>query len=219
MKLYTYWRSSASYRVRIALELKGVEVDHVPVHLLREGGEQFRADYRALNPQARVPTLVLDDGTALTQSSAIVEYLEETWPDPPLLPRDPVARARTRSVAAVIACDIHPLHNLAALDRLRGPLASPEPEVTAWVRHWIGTGLAAIETLIGERGFAFGAEPGLADLFLVPLVYAARRFGADPGGFPNVLRVDALAAAHPAFRAAHPDRQPDAPPDAPSGTR
>ena len=219
MKLYTYWRSSASYRVRIALALKGLNVDHVPVHLLSEGGEQFGADYRTLNPQARVPTLLLDDDTALIQSNAIIEYLEEVWPDPPLLPRDPVARARARSVAALIGSDIHPLHNLAPLTWLREVLAQPEAEVTAWVRHWIETGLAAVEALIDGHGFALGAEPGLVDLFLVPQTYAAKRFGAGLDGLPKIRRVEALATAHPAFRAAHPDRQSDAPPNAPSNDR
>lgn len=211
MELYGYWRSTASYRVRIALALKGLRFENVPVHLLRDGGEQFSPQYRTINPQGRVPTLKLDDGTVLVQSLAIVEYLEEAYPDPPLLPRDPLQRARTRAIAAIVACDIHPLHNLGPLARLRITLGVPEIEVEAWIRHWIGEGLATIEMLIGDAGFAFGPAPGLADVHLVPQLYAAHRFGVDLTSFARIRRIEALSADHHAFQTARPDRQPDAP--------
>lgn len=210
MRLYTYWRSTASYRVRIALALKGLSVEQVPVHLVRGGGEQHSPAYRAINPQGRVPTLVLDDGTRLLQSPAILEYLEETYPDPPLLPRDPVTRAQVRAVAAVIGCDIHPVNNSAQLNYLRRELGQDEGAVTAWISRWIQDGFAAVEQLIGTDDFAFGPAPGMADLYLVPQVYSARRFKVPLDAYPRILRVEALAAAHPAFLAAHPSRQPDA---------
>lgn len=210
MKLYGYWRSTSSYRVRIALALKGVPVEHVPVHLVRGGGEQLQPAYRAINPQARLPSLALDDGTVLTQSPAILEYLEERYPDPPLLPADPVARAHVRALAAIVGCDIHPLHNSGPLNHLRGDLGVAEPGVQAWIARWIGDGFAAIEALIGADGFCFGPDPGMADVYLVPQLYAAKRFAVPLDAYPKIARVDALCEAHPAFAAAHPARQPDA---------
>lgn len=210
MKLYGYWRSTSSYRVRIALALKGVAVEHVPVHLVRGGGEQLQPGYRAINPQARLPSLVLDDGTVLTQSPAILEYLEERYPDPPLLPADPVARAHVRAVAAIVGCDIHPLHNSGPLNHLRRDLGTAEPAVQAWIARWIGDGFAAIEALIGPDGFCFGPEPGLADVYLAPQLYAAKRFAVPLEAYPGIRRVDALCEAHSAFGSAHPARQPDA---------
>lgn len=210
MKLYGYWRSTSSYRLRIALNLKGLTPEQVPVHLVRDGGEQLKPAYRAINPQGRVPSLVLDDGSALTQSPAIIEYLEEVYPSPPLLPFEPEARARVRAVAAIIGCDIHPLHNSGPLGYLRRQLGLDDAAVNGWIGRWIGDGLAAIERLIGQEGYCFGPEPGLADIYLVPQLYAARRFNVPLEAYPKVLRVEALATKHPAFAAAHPASQPDA---------
>ncbi|SFU47881.1 maleylpyruvate isomerase [Methylobacterium sp. 174MFSha1.1] len=210
MKLYGYWRSTSSYRLRIALALKGVTPDQIPVHLVRNGGEHRSEAYRRINPQARVPSLALDDGSVLIQSPAIIEYLEEVFPDPPLLPADPVARARVRAVAAIIGCDIHPLHNVGPLNHLRRDFGQSEEAVSAWIGRWISEGFAAVEALIDDEGYCFGPEPGLADVYLVPQVYAARRFAVPLEAFPRIARAAALAEAHPAFQAAHPSRQPDA---------
>lgn len=208
MELYGYYRSTSSYRVRIALALKGLDYQALPVNLLE--GEQHGSDYLALNPQGRVPALRTDQGDLLLQSPAIIEYLEELQPQPALLPADPVGRARARAVAAIIGCDIHPLHNVSVLNRLRAA-GQGEAQVNAWIGHWIGQGLAAVEQLIGDQGFCLGAEPGLADLYLIPQVYAAERFNIDLGGYPRIRRVVALAAEHPAFIVAHPSRQVDTP--------
>ncbi|GJD65478.1 maleylacetoacetate isomerase [Methylobacterium frigidaeris] len=210
MKLYGYWRSTSSYRLRLALALKGVVPDQVPVHLVRDGGEHRGEAYRRINPQGRVPSLALADGRVLIQSPAIIEYLEEVYPEPPLLPADPVARAQVRAVAAIIGCDIHPLHNVGPLNHLRRDLGRPEEEVGAWIGRWISEGFTAIEALIGDEGYCFGAGPGLADVYLVPQVYAARRFAVPLEPFPRITRASSLAEAHPAFQAAHPSRQPDA---------
>ncbi|WP_374980532.1 maleylacetoacetate isomerase [Pseudomonas solani] len=210
MDLYTYYRSTSSYRVRIALALKGLEVQHLPVNLIRDGGEHRQPEYRAINPQGRVPALRTDSGEVLIQSPAIIEYLEETHPQPALLPGDALQRARQRQVAALIGCDIHPLHNVAVLNRLR-QLGTDEDGVNAWIGHWISEGLAAVEALIGDDGFCFGTEPGLADVYLLPQLYAARRFAVDLAPYPRILRVERLALEHPAFRKAHPDAQADKP--------
>ena len=209
MKLYTYWRSTSSYRVRIALALKGLEAEQTSVHLVRDGGEQHGAAYRAINPQGRVPSLVLDDGTVLTQSPAILEYLEEAFPSPPLLPSDPVGRARVRAVADIIACDIHPLHNVSPLNYLRRTLGQDEAAVNAWIATWIGEGLTAVESLIGDGPYCFGDAPGLADIHLIPQLYAARRFGVPLDACPCIRRIEAKAIEHPAFVKAHPANQPD----------
>lgn len=209
MKLHGYWRSSAAYRVRIALALKGIAVEHRFVHLVRDGGEQRSEAFRAINPQMRVPVLELDDGTVLTQSPAIIEYLEESRPEPPLLPFDLVGRAKARAVAATIACDIHPLHNTGPLGHLRREFGRPEEEVTAWIARWMRSGLDAVEALIGDDGFSLGPAPGLADVYLLPQLYAAHRFGVPLDAWPRIRRVEALALEHPAFQAAHPDAQPD----------
>lgn len=209
MKLYGYWRSTSSYRLRIALALKGVTPDQVPIHLVRNGGEHRSEAYRAINPQTRVPSLALDEGTVLIQSPAIIEYLEEVYPNPPLLPADPVARARVRAVAAIIGCDIHPLHNVGPLNHLRRDLGRSEEEVGAWIGRWISEGFTAIEALIGNDGYCFGPEPGLADVYLVPQVYAARRFAVPLELFPRIVRAMTLAEKHPAFMSAHPASQPD----------
>lgn len=207
MDLYTYYRSTSSYRVRIALALKGLDARHLPVNLLQ--GEHRQDAYRAINPQGRVPALRVDSGELLIQSPAIIEYLEERYPEPALLPADPLQRAHQRGVAALIGCDIHPLHNVAVLNRLRS-LGIDEDGVNQWIAHWIGEGLAAVEALIGDDGFCFG-QPGLADVYLLPQLYAARRFNVDLAAFPRILRVERLALEHPAFRQAHPDAQADKP--------
>lgn len=208
MELFGYYRSTSSYRVRIALALKGLDYQALPVNLLK--GEQRAADYLALNPQGRVPALRTDGGTLLVQSPAVIEYLEETYPQPALLPADAEARARVRSVAALIGCDIHPLHNVSVLNQLR-QLGHDETQVNQWIGHWISQGLTAVEQLIGDHGFCFGSTPCVADIYLIPQLYAAERFSVDLSGYPRIRRVAALAETHPAFAKAHPACQPDAP--------
>lgn len=208
MELFTYFRSTSSYRVRIALALKGLDYQARPVNLLK--GEHRAADYLALNPQGRVPALRTDSGELLVQSPAIIEYLEERFPDTPLLPQGEDARAQVRGVAAIIGCDVHPLHNVSVLNQLR-QLGHDETQVNQWIAHWIGQGLAAVEQLIGDRGFCFGGTPGLADVYLMPQLYAAERFNVDLDDYPRIRRVAALAGQHPAFVKAHPANQPDTP--------
>ncbi|MCU0119644.1 maleylacetoacetate isomerase [Pseudomonas sp. B2M1-30] len=211
MDLYTYYRSTSSYRVRIALALKGLDYQALPVNLIAPpGGEHRQPAYLALNPQGRVPALRTDDGALLIQSPAIIEYLEERYPQLPLLPDDLVARARVRGVAAVIGCDVHPLHNVSVLNRLRQS-GHDEPQVTEWIGHWISQGLATVEQLIGDSGFCFGEAPGVADVYLIPQLYAAERFNVSLQAYPRIRRVAALAAGHPAFIKAHPANQPDTP--------
>ncbi|ARN82394.1 maleylacetoacetate isomerase [Methylocystis bryophila] len=210
MILYDYFRSSAAYRVRIALELKGLEVEHRPVHLLRAGGEQLEPDYLAKNPQALVPALELDDGIVLTQSLAIIEYLESLRPTPRLIPQDPELAAKTRAVALAIACDIHPLTNLRVGGYLAASLnASPE-SIEAWRRFWILEGLQAVEKLIAPKPFCFSAEPTLADVCLIPQLFAARRFAVPLDELPRLLSVEAASLELEAFKRAHPARQADA---------
>ncbi len=212
MILYDYFRSSAAYRVRIALELKGLAVEHRPVNLSR--GEQSQRAYLATNPQALVPALELDDGTVLTQSLAIIEYLETLQPKPRLIPVEPVLAARSRAVALTIACDIHPLNNPRVVNYLEAELNAPRAGVDAWRRHWLLKGLEAVEKLIAPRGplmgpFCFGAAATLADVCLVPQLYNARRFETPLDHLPRILAVEAACAELPAFRAAHPSRQAD----------
>ena len=210
MKLHGYFRSSASYRVRIALNLKGLWCEHLPHHLRK--GEQHAPAYLAINPQGLVPALETDDG-ALTQSLAILEWLEETHPEPPLLPKGARERAIVRSMAEIVACDIHPLNNLRVLQALAGlghPMGGEDQ--TAWGRAWINAGFAALEPMVAEHGggFAFGASPTLADCCLIPQIWACSRFRVDLTPYPALAAVYARAADHPAFQAAHPERQPDA---------
>jgi maleylacetoacetate isomerase len=211
--LYTYWRSSAAYRVRIALGLKGLDYEPRFVHLMRDGGEQFAPEYRALNPQSRVPTLV-HDGVTITQSLAIVEYLDEVRPLPPLLPPDPPGRARVRSLAQVIASDIQPLQNTSVARYLRGSLGVTDEQMAAWLAEWIGRGLGALEARLArdrETGeFCHGAAPTMADCCLVPQCYAASRFGVDPKQYPTIARIEAACSALTGFARAVPERQPDA---------
>lgn len=211
MELFTYYRSTSSFRVRIALALKGLDYQALPVNLIAPaGGEHRQPAYLQINPQGRVPALRTDEGELLIQSPAIIEYLEERYPQVPLLAKDLVQRARERAVAALIGCDIHPLHNVSVLNQLR-QLGQDEAQVVQWIGHWISQGLAAVEQLIGEQGYCFGSEPGLADVYLIPQLYAAERFNVDLQAYPRIRRVAALAAAHPAFVKAHPGNQPDTP--------
>ena len=212
--LYTYWRSSAAYRVRIGLELKGLAWEARPVHLVRDGGEQHLDAYRALNPQQQVPTL-LHEGHVLTQSLAILEYLDERFPQVPLLPADAAGRARVRALAQLVACDIHPINNLRVMQYLERSLQLPADARTQWTLHWIAEGFAAMEALLANSRdtgtFCHGDRPGLADLCLLPQLYNAHRFGLDLAPYPTLLRIEAACLALPSFEAARPERQADAP--------
>jgi len=209
MKLHGYFRSSAAYRVRIALNLKGLQPAHLPHHLRQ--GEQCAPAYLAINPQGLVPTLEDDSGTVLTQSLAIIEWLDEVHPSPPLLPKDPLRRAKARAFALAIACDVHPVQNLKVLARLR-QLGVAEEKVTEWAAWANREGLAACEALIAhEPGpFCFGDKPSIADLCLVPQLANARRFGVDVSAYPRLLKAEAAAKEMKAFADAAPDKQPDA---------
>ncbi len=208
MILHGYFRSSAAWRVRIALALKGLTAEPRYQHLRK--GEQRSPEYLAVNPQGLLPSLILDDGAVLTQSLAICEYLDEAHPEPPLLPADPIARARVRAFAQVIACDIHPLQNLKVLKALEARGQTPE-ETQGWAREVIAGGFDALETLVAgqSRPFAFGEQPSLADICLVPQLANARRFGVELR-WPRLLAIEAACVALPAFAETHPDRQPDA---------
>jgi maleylacetoacetate isomerase len=210
MKLYSYFRSSAAYRTRIALNLKGLPYETVPIHLTRGGGVQHSPEFAAVNPQKRVPALALDGGDMLLQSLAMIEYLDEVHPEPPLLPQDPVARAKVRAVAQIIACDIHPLNNLASLNYLRSAFKADEAAISAWYRHWVMAGFEAIERLIRPAPYAFGASVSLADICLVPQVFNAHRFKVPLDRFPAIVAAHTAASSLPAFDAARPERQPDA---------
>lgn len=213
MRLHTYFRSSAAYRVRIALNLKGLDYEAVPVHLVRGGGEHRQLAYLGLNPAGLVPALE-DQGQVLTQSLAIVEYLEETHPQPALLPAAALDRARVRAIAQAIACDIHPVNNLRVLQYLTRELGASEEQKNAWYRHWIGVGLQAVEAMLAgdacTGAFCHGDTPGLADCCLVPQVFNARRFGCELSAMPTVLRIADHCAGLEAFRRAAPEAQPDA---------
>lgn len=211
MKLYTYWRSTAAYRVRIALGLKRCDVEQVPVHLTRGGGEQHAPDYVALNPTRSVPTLVTDDGTAITQSLAILEWLEERIPEPALLPRDPDARARIRSLALTIVADVHPINNLRVGAHLKSAYGRSQDEVVGWMRHWMTLGLGAYQAMIepGAR-FSVGDTPTFADICLVPQLFNARRWQLDMSGLEPLAAIERRCLELPAFAAAAPERQPDA---------
>jgi maleylacetoacetate isomerase len=209
--LHSMWRATAPYRVRIGLNLKGIAYDYSAVDLT--GGQQRGDAYRGVNRQGLVPALDVGD-RVLTQSLAILEWLDETHPKPPLLPSDPFDRATVRAMAEIVACDIHPLNNLRVLQAIEGlgVAGGSEPQ-RAWVHRWIAAGFDALEPMIQRhgRGFSFGAEPGFVDCFLIPQVYGANRFSLDLAPYPAIRAVVERAAEHPAFLAAHPDKQPDAP--------
>lgn len=211
MKLHGYFRSSAAFRVRIALNLKKISVDTALVNL--QAGDQSSSAFRAVNPQGRVPALEVGE-RVLVQSMAIMEYLEETIPDPPLLPRDHLGRARVRALANIVACDIHPLNNLAVLNYLRDNLGADEDRRTAWYRHWVAQGFAGIEPLLTDSAdtgrFCHGDTPGLADICLVPQVFNAERFDCDLAPYPTIRRIFDECMAVDAFDQAQPSKQPEA---------
>jgi maleylacetoacetate isomerase len=215
LKLYTYFRSSAAYRVRIGLNLKGLPYETIPVHLLKNGGEQLQEGYRSVNPAALVPSLE-DDGHVLTQSLAILEYLDEVHPETPLLPADALGRARVRALAQTVACDIHPLNNLRVLRYLTRILKVGEEAKNQWYRHWIELGLRTLEVHLNERpetgAFCHGDTPTIADCCLVPQVFNAQRFDVDLAPYPTVMAIHDRCNELEAFAAAHPSRQPDAEP-------
>ena len=208
MKLYSFFRSSASYRVRIALALKGFKYDTVSIKFSEN---THRTDaFRKINPQRRVPALDLGDGNLLIQSLAIIEYLDETRPEPPLLPRDPLERARVRAVAQIISCDIHPLNNTGVRQVLSGKFNADEKALQEWTAYWINEGFAAVDRLLAPGPYAFGDAVTLADICIVPQVYNARRYQVPLEAFPKIVAVEAAAREHPAFLVAAPDAQPDA---------
>ena len=211
LKLYSYFRSSAAYRCRIALNLKGLPYEMAYVHLTKDGGQHNAPAYRTLNPQGLVPTLE-HDGRVVTQSLAIIEYLDELYPDPPMLPGDAAARAHIRAFAQAIACDIHPINNLRVLNYLKGPMRQEQPAADAWYRHWVEVGLNACERLLPEKAgrFCFGDRPTLADVCLVPQMYNARRFKCDLSAMERLVRIDETARALAPFAKAAPEAQADA---------
>ena len=213
LQLYSYFRSSASYRVRIALNLKGLPFEYVPIHLLKDGGQQHAAEYQRINAAELVPSLVVD-GHAISQSMAIMEYLDETHAEPPLLPLDALGRARVRALAQSIACEIHPLNNLRVLQYLERDLKLEEASRTTWYRHWVTLGLTAIEAMLANDQhtgvFCHGDTPGLADCCLIPQIANARRFHTPLDAFPTILRIESACLALDAFARAAPQVQPDA---------
>jgi len=214
VRLYSYYRSSAAYRVRIALCLKKLSYDYVPVHLLRHGGEQLLPTYHALNPDGVVPVFIDDEGHAIQQSLAIIEYLEETHPEPPLLPRHALDRAWVRSLALQIACEIHPLNNLRPLKYLKDAFGLSDDAKDAWYRHWIELGFTSLEQRLASDArtgaFCYGDTPTLADAFLIPQVYNAQRFHIDVARYPTIQSINARAMTLDAFIAASPEKQIDA---------
>jgi maleylacetoacetate isomerase len=211
MIVHGYFRSSAAYRLRIALNLKGLAPEFRSVHLRK--GDQRSDAYAALNPQGLVPALETDGGAVLTQSLAIIEWLDETRPEPALLPKDPIGRAHARAFAQVIACDVHPLQNLRVLRYLKSEFGQEQDGLVAWCRHWIAPGLAACEALLArepEGRFAFGDAPGLAEICLIPQMLSADRFGLDLAPYPRLRALRERCEALPAFADAHPSKQPDA---------
>ena len=210
MKLYSYFRSSAAYRVRIALNLKGLPYDMDFVHLAKDGGHNRRPKYKAVNPQMKLPALTLDGGGVLIQSLSIIEYIDELHPQPPLLPADPLARAKCRALAQIVACDIHPLNNTAPLRYLKNTLGHDQAAIDAWYHHWVLEGFSAIEALMHPGPYACGSQITLADLCLVPQIFNARRLKVPLEGFPKIVAVETACLKLPAFDKASPDKQPDA---------
>ena len=209
MKLYSYFRSSAAYRVRIALNLKGIAYETAPIHLVKEGGHNKRPEFRAINPQMRVPVLVTPQGDVLIQSLAIIEYLDEIQTAPALLPKDPVARAKARALAELIACDIHPLNNIGPLRYLKNDMGQEQSAIDTWYHHWVIAGFEALETLMGSGPYVCGEQVTVADLCLVPQVYNARRLKVPLERFPKIVAADAACQALAAFDRARPENQPD----------
>ena len=213
MRLFTFFRSSASYRVRIALNLKGIEYQQTPIHLRRGGGEQLTPEYRSINPQELVPALE-DGGRTITQSLAIIEYLEERYPEPPVLPPDPADKALVRSMALLIACEVHPIQNLRVLSYLNHQHQQSDDAIDGWARHWISLGFSALEEMVQRSakadGFCFSAAPTLADICLVPQLANARRFAVDLSPYPTLLSIERNCLALSAFADAAPEKQPDA---------
>ena len=210
LRLYSYFRSSAAYRARIALNLKGLSYETVSIHLTKDGGKQFTPEYRAINAQMRVPALELPDGAVLTQSLAIIDYLDEVHPEPPFLPNGAVQRAKVRAVAHAIACDIHPLNNTGPLKYIKSTLGKDQATIDAWYHHWILIGFEAVEAWLQPGPYAFGSRVTLADICLVPQVANARRFKVPLDRFPKIVAVDAACLELPAFDQARPENQPDA---------
>ena len=210
MKLYSYFRSSAAYRVRIALNLKGIAYETTSIHLIKDGGHNKRPEFRAVNPQMRVPVLITPAGDVLLQSLAIIEYLEETHPEPALLPRDPLGRAKVRALGELVACDIHPLNNVGPLRYLKNSMAQEQGAIDAWYHHWVVAGFEALEALMEAAPYACGNEVTLADLCLVPQVYNARRLRVPLDKFPKIVGVEKACLALEAFDRARPEAQPDA---------
>jgi maleylacetoacetate isomerase len=210
VKLYSYFRSSAAYRVRIAFNLKELSYETVPIHLQKEGGQNLKPEYRAINPQMRVPTLKLDSGELLTQSLAIIEYLDDVHPHPPLLPRDPIDRAQVRALAQLIACDIHPINNLGPLRYLKNELGHDQAKIDAWYHHWVIAGFEALEAMVRPGPYAFGTDVSIADICLVPQAANARRLKVPLERFPKIVAIDAACAQLAAFDKARPENQPDA---------
>lgn len=211
LELYTYFRSSAAYRVRIALNLKGLDYTQKPINLVT--GEQRSAEYLLINPSGLVPTLICEDGTPLSESLAICEYLEEKFPDPPILPAGSLARARVRALANLVACDIHPLNNLRVLNYLSGELCVEAEQKSAWYQHWITSGFSALESQLSGNSetekFCHANKPSIADIALVPQVYNARRFNCSLNDYPTICRIAEACEKLTAFKLAHPDNQPD----------
>jgi len=210
VKLYSYFRSSAAYRVRIALNLKGMPYEIAAIHLTKDGGRQRTPEFRAINPQMRVPALELAGGEVLTQSLAIMEYLDDIQPEPPFLPADALERAKVRAIAQMVACDIHPLNNLVALQYIKRQLKHEQPEIDAWYHHWVIEGFTAIEAMIEPKPYACGAHVTLADICLVPQVANARRLKVPLDKFPKIVAVETACLKLPAFDKARPENQPDA---------
>ncbi|MBZ8117728.1 maleylacetoacetate isomerase [Roseovarius sp. LXJ103] len=209
MKLYSYWRSTTSYRVRAALNLKGLVYDTVPIDLV--AGDQRAPEYTALNAGKGVPTLVLDDGSVLTQSMAILEYIDATWPEPQLIPSDPVLRARVMAVAHTVAMDIHPVNNLRLIGQLKSRFGATPDQAKDWMCHWMNEGFTTLEAVLpGGDAFAFGDTPNIADICITAQAYNAHRWGVDLMKFPNTARIERLCLGVPAIFDAHPDNQPDA---------
>jgi len=211
MRLYSYWRSTAAYRVRIALNMKGLEYETVPVDLVADGGRQHAPDYVALNPTHLVPTLILEDGTPLTQSLAICEYLDITNSEPPLLPSDPVQRAHVKAAALVVAADIHPVNNLRVVQHLGKTFGATPEDKAEWMRHWMRTGFDALQQMVrDDTPFTFGDTPGFADICLVAQYYNARRWDLDLTPYARLTEIEQNCLSLPAFDAARPENQPDA---------